>query len=169
MAHSAGGIFAFEMAKKFGDGKTLKLFLLDSYLPPLRKFVSQQDILRTIYEPLRKLAIMPGTKNLDEENMELMLEFSMMKLGVDAKSIFGLMDSYRQGRILSTYRFLNEWVGNDDQLETHRVIFIRSSGSPDDLEETWQKFFLRKIQTMSVKEGHFEMLKSSVQLIRKFL
>merc|ERR1739848_395593 len=100
--------------------------------------------------------------------MKSMLEFAFIKLGIESTSISGLMRSFRQGKILKTYNCLNE-CRLEGKLQRCDGIFIRSSNSPDRLEDTWQKFFSTKIQTMSVADGHYEMLKSSAELILKIL
>ncbi len=152
VAHSAGGVWAFEFAKHF---KSAALVMLDCYVPPLSSF-SKFEMMRFLIVPFRKMSGLPPVDNVPDQYLLPILRYLWKS---HEKSIVEAYTSDDQFRMIE---MMNQW--KPEGMLNHKWIFVKCSSSKENVKD-WMPFFELDPLIVSVDEDHFEMIKTAGSII----
>ena len=166
VAHSAGGIWAFEAAKWFEErtGVSFSLWLLDSHIPSNeRQLPSQEELFRFMIEPFRKMLKLPDASMVPKEYLRLSFESMLKKLGFSENESHTIADTYSSTETLNAHAKMNCWVPNGSLSCT--VSYVQSADGSREASEKWQPFFVNQMQRFETTNGHFDMLEEAAEFL----
>jgi acyl-coenzyme A synthetase/AMP-(fatty) acid ligase len=157
VAHSAGGVWAYEFAKMFPNAV---LVMLDCYIPPLSS-LDRFGMLRFLIRPFQKMSGLASVEDVPNDYLAFVLR------GVLKHQDEKVVEAYCSEGQLRMQERMNQW--SPEGRLSQKWIFVKCSTSAENVVDEWKPFFEQEPIVLSVEEDHFDMLKTGGPLILPYL
>jgi hypothetical protein len=165
VAHSAGGVFAFELMCILHN-QAITFCMLDCYVPPLGRF-SEDQLKRFCMKPFLELTNSEDITNIPNSYLDAIFVQLLKKTGFNETEAAKLASLYGSEEMLGMVQKLNDWA------RSGRIncnwIFVKSTTSSEDVVAKWEQFFSQGAHEATSTRDHFQMLKDAGQILKNMI